>query len=204
MTMNRDLPATRRLFPWRALCLVAIAGACIAGAVQAQSLYDEKTYRPIAADVRAFRPGDIVTIQVVENATAAANADTGLKRANSAGAQLNFRSPLPVAAANATAGTQYDGGGQTERAGRLVAQISVTVREVLPNGDLLVFGEQLITINEEKQRIDVEGRLRPQDISDANVVLSSRLADARITYVGDGDVASHQKPGWWRHILDLF
>ena len=86
----------------------------------------------------------------------------------------------------------------------LLAQLSVTVREVLPNGDLTVFGEQLLVINEEQQRIDIEGRVRRQDISENNVVLSTRLADARITYVGEGDVAQRQKPGWWHHLLDLF
>jgi len=59
-------------------------------------------------------------------------------------------------------------------------------------------------INEEQQRINVEGRIRPQDLSDQNVVLSNRVADARITYVGEGDLAQRQKPAWWHHFLDLF
>ncbi len=175
-----------------------------AAAACAQSLYDAKTFRPITADSKAFRVGDIVTIQIVENASASANADTDLKRSNSAGAQLNFRSPIPIAGANATATGQFDGGGQTARTGQLLATLSVSVRDVLPNGDLLVSGEQLLVINEEQQRIDVEGRVRPQDISDTNTVLSNRVADARITYVGEGDLANRQKPGWWHHLLDLF
>lgn len=180
--------------------LLAIA----AGSAAAQSLYDAKTFRPLTADSKAFRPGDIVTIQIVENASASANADTDLKRSNSAGAELHFRSPIPIAGANATATGQFDGGGQTARTGQLLATLSVSVRDVLPNGDLLVSGEQLLVINEEQQRIDVEGRVRPQDISDTNTVLSNRVADARITYVGEGDLANRQKPGWWHHFLDLF
>ncbi|HEY9023921.1 MAG TPA: flagellar basal body L-ring protein FlgH [Burkholderiaceae bacterium] len=183
--------------------LAAILLAAAASAA-AQSLYDPKSFRPLTADSKAFRPGDIVTIQIVENASASANADTDLKRSNSGGAELHFRSPVPIAGANATGSTQFDGSGQTARTGQLLATLSVTVREVLPNGDLLVSGEQLLVINEEQQRIDVEGRVRPQDISDQNTVLSNRVADARITYVGEGDVASRQKPGWLRHILDLF
>jgi flagellar L-ring protein FlgH len=178
--------------------------ALVATTAGAQSLFDAKTFRPITADSKAFRVGDIVTIQIVENASASANADTDLKRSNSAGAELHFRSPIPIAGANATATGQFDGGGQTARTGQLLATLSVSVRDVLPNGDLLVFGEQLLVINEEQQRIDVEGRVRPQDISDANTVLSNRVADARITYVGEGDLANRQKPGWWHHLLDLF
>jgi flagellar L-ring protein FlgH len=187
-------------------CRMLAAGlvALVATSAGAQSLYDAKTFRPITADSKAFRVGDIVTIQIVENASASANADTDLKRSNSAGAELHFRSPIPIAGANATATGQFDGGGQTARTGQLLATLSVSVRDVLPNGDLLVFGEQLLVINEEQQRIDVEGRVRPQDISDANTVLSNRVADARITYVGEGDLANRQKPGWWHHLLDLF
>ena len=184
--------------------LAAIVLATAAASTAAQSLYDPKSFRPLTADSKAFRPGDIVTIQIIENASASANADTDLKRSNSAGAQLHFRSAYVVAGANATGTTQFDGGGQTARAGQLLATLSVTVRDVLPNGDLLVSGAQLLVINEEQQRIDVEGRVRPQDISDQNTVPSNRVADARITYVGEGDVASRQKPGWLRHILDLF
>jgi len=180
------------------------AGLALAGTAPAQSLYDAKTFRPLTADSKAFRVGDIVTIQVVENASATANADTDLKRSNSAGAELHLRRPTPVAGANATASGQFDGGGQTARAGQLLAQLSVTVRDVLPNGDLLIAGEQLLVINEEQQRINVEGRVRPLDITDQNVVASSRVADARITYVGEGDVAQRQKPAWWHHFLDLF
>lgn len=193
-----------RATPWACRMLAAGLVALVATAAGAQSLYDAKTFRPITADSKAFRVGDIVTIQIVENASASANADTDLKRSNSAGAELHFRSPIPVAGANATATGQFDGGGQTARTGQLLATLSVSVRDVLPNGDLLVSGEQLLVINEEQQRIDVEGRVRPQDISDANTVLSNRVADARITYVGEGDLAKRQKPGWWHHLLDLF
>lgn len=191
------MPLARRILVGAFLTAAAISAS-------SQSLYDPKTFKSLTADSKAFRVGDIVTIQIVENASATANADTDLKRSNSAGAQLNFRSPVPIAGANATATGQFDGGGQTARAGQLLATLSVSVRDVMPNGDLLVSGEQLLVINEEQQRIDVEGRVRPQDISDTNTVLSTRVADARITYVGEGDLANRQKPGWWHHFLDLF
>ena len=167
----------------------------------AQSLYDEKTFRPLTADNKAFRVGDVLTIQVIENASASANADTGTRRANNVTAQLSRPKLGPVAVGIATSG-DFDGGGSTARTGKLLAQLSVTVREVLANGDLRVAGQQLLLINEEQQRIDLEGRVRPQDISDGNVVVSSRLADARINYVGLGDLADRQRPAWWRKVVD--
>jgi flagellar L-ring protein precursor FlgH len=186
-TLSRGVPA--------AALIVAALGA------QAQSLYDEKTYRPLTADNKAFRVGDVLTVQVMENAAAQANADTGTRRNNNLSANLERSKHAPMSIGLAVGG-DFDGGGRTARAGRILAQLSVTVREVLPNGDLKVSGEQLLLINEEQQKIDLEGRVRPIDITDGNVVLSSRLADARINYVGQGDLAERQKPAWWRKVFD--
>ena len=85
---------------------------------------------------------------------------------------------------------------------KLLATLTVTVTEVLPNRELRVAGEQLLTVNEELQKVNLEGRVRPQDISDGNVVLSTRLADARITYVGEGDVSERARRSAWRRIFD--
>ena len=186
-TLSRGVPAVA--------LIVAALGA------QAQSLYDEKTYRPLTADNKAFRVGDVLTVQVIENAAAQANADTGTRRNNNLSANLERSKHAPMSIGLAVGG-DFDGGGRTARAGKILAQLSVTVREVLPNGDLKVSGEQLLLINEEQQKIDLEGRVRPTDITDGNVVLSSRLADARINYVGQGDLAERQKPAWWRKVFD--
>jgi flagellar L-ring protein precursor FlgH len=75
------------------------------------------------------------------------------------------------------------------------------VKGVAPHGDLLVGGTQLIEVNEEKQHIVLEGRVRPVDVSESNTVLSSRLADAKITYVGDGLLGDKQRPGVIGRIL---
>jgi flagellar L-ring protein precursor FlgH len=79
--------------------------------------------------------------------------------------------------------------------------MSVSVVGVAANGDLLVAGEQVLEINSDRQKIRVEGRVRPLDISDANAVLSSRLADAKISYLGDGDLANRQRPGFWSRLF---
>jgi flagellar L-ring protein precursor FlgH len=50
--------------------------------------------------------------------------------------------------------------------------------------------------------VSLEGRVRPQDISDGNVVLSTRLAEARITYLGEGELSQRQQRAWWRKLLD--
>ncbi|HEV8690100.1 MAG TPA: flagellar basal body L-ring protein FlgH [Ideonella sp.] len=181
-----------------------LLAAVVALPASAQSLYDETTFRALTADHKAFRVGDVLTVQVIENAMATANADTGTQRSNGLNADVAIHYHRDhLASGRAAIGSDFDGGGRTERAGKLVAQLTVSIRDVLANGDLLVAGEQQLTINDERQRISLTGRVRPQDISDANVVLSTRIADADITYVGEGHLADRQKPAWWRQLTDI-
>lgn len=188
----------------RARRLAALCFVSLMATAQAQSLYEESSYRPLTSDNKAFRVGDVLTIQVIENATAVASADSGSHRKNSAGLELfrdssNFRRDVGVG----TTG-DFDGGGRTSRAGKLVTQMSVKVTEVLPNGDLLVSGEQTLVINQEKQQIRVSGQVRLQDITDGNVVLSSRLADASIDYAGAGVLTDSQRVPWWQRVRSWF
>jgi len=168
---------------------------------QGASLYDEASYRPLAADNKAFRVGDAITVQVFENASASTNSDTTTRRKNAIAADL-ARSDNRLSRFDLNVAGDFDGGGRTQRAGKLLAQLTVSVKEILPNGELRVGGEQKLMINDELQRINIEGRVRSQDISDGNVVLSTRLADAQITYMGDGDLSERQRRGWWRKIVD--
>jgi len=180
---------------------IALAGALLAGHALAASLYDEKTFRPLTADNKAFRVGDLITVQVVESASASTDSDTTTRRTNNLSASLSHGVARVTSAEAAVAG-QFDGGGHTERNGKLVAQVSVSVRQVLPNGEMLIAGEQQLRLNDELQRIQLDGRVRPQDISDGNVVLSTRIADAHIVYHGEGDVTERQRRAWWRKLGD--
>jgi flagellar L-ring protein FlgH len=182
---------------WFALGCIVL---CCASA-QATSLYNEATFRPLTADNKAFRVGDILTVQVFENSSASTSSDTGTRRKNNVSASLT-RPSGTVSTAGLGVNGDFDGGGQTQRANRVLITLSVSVREVLPNGDLRIAGEQMLNVNQEQQRVTLEGRVRPQDVSDGNVVLSTRLADARITYLGEGEVSQRQQRAWWRKLLD--
>ncbi len=172
----------------------------------AGSLYNPQTFRPFTSDNKAFRVGDVLTVQVFENSSATSSADTGTRRNNDIGVVVTSQndSDSKRRQAGITTGGEFDGGGRTQRASRLLATLTVTVEEVLPNGDLRLAGEQLLTVNSEQQKVSLKGRVRPSDVSDVNVVLSTRLADAQITYVGEGDVSERSKRGAWRRLLDWF
>lgn len=178
-----------------------VMSLCVTSALQAESLYREGTYRPLTADNKAFRVGDLLTVQVFENSSASTTADTGTRRNNAVSAAFSL-SRNPSTAMDLAAGGSFDGGGRTQRANRLLATLTVLVKEVLPTGDLKVSGEQLLTVNEELQKVRLEGLVRPIDISDGNIVLSTRLADATITYVGEGHLSERQRRSLWRTVLD--
>jgi flagellar L-ring protein precursor FlgH len=185
------------------LRMLAMALASVAVSAAAESLYREETYKPLVSDNKAYRLGDVLTVQVLETSSAASSADTRAGR--SSGLGVDYSDTLHRSRAiNVQVNNDFDGRGVTQRAGRLLAQITVNVVGIEPNGDLRVAGQQEVEINREKQHIKLEGRVRTQDVSDGNVVLSTRLADSRISYVGDGDLALRQRSPWWQTLLSWF
>lgn len=200
----RPLNPTRRVFIAVAGLASIVFAMCTGLPAIAESLYAEGQYRPLTSDNRAFRAGDALTVQVFENSSANTTVNTGTQRKNGVSLSLTHKAGQPVAQTGLNVGGDFDGGGRTQRANKLLATLTVTVQSLLPNGDMLVAGEQLLNINDELQKVTLEGRVRQVDISDANVVLSTRLADARINYVGEGDVSERSRRGWWRKLLDGF
>jgi len=170
----------------------------------AESLYREASFRSLTSDNRAYRAGDVLTVLVVENASASASANTTTEKRGGIGVSLVLPTQILKSgggAASVDLNDDFTGKGSINRSGRVLAQLSVTVIAVAPNGDMIIAGKQLIEVNDEKQSIVLEGRVRPVDVSESNTVLSSRIADAKITYVGDGVLAEKQRPGILTRIL---
>lgn len=168
-------------------------GLCAAPATAA-TLYAPGNWPALAADRRASQVGDILTILVYENATASNSASSGSTKSSKLDGRIAAGSSFDKSAGIGIGGSS-DNQGSTGRSGRMVAQISATVEEVLPNGDLRVGGSQLLHLNGERTTIKVKGRVRAADISASNAVLSSRLADAQIDYDGTGFVSRSGRPG---------
>jgi len=172
----------------------------IAAPGQAADLFDPNTYQAMTSDKRALRVGDALTVLVYEDSSASSSADTSTN--TSAGLRTDFsRTNGARNGFQAGVGDDYGGRGRIQRSGRLLAQLSVPVQEILPNGDLAVAGEQRIDVNGEKTNIKLKGRVRPQDIASNNTVLSSRLADVSIEYIGDGYLTDRSRPGLIPRVL---
>lgn len=189
----------------RAALALLLAAGLLAAEAAADSLYSDDAYQPLAADIRAHRPGDLLTVLVLEESrgSATATADTDRSTDLHARAQGEITG-VGGGEASGTAEIQHDfsGEGAIARSGRLVARVSVTVTEVLPNGDLAVSGAQRIIFNQEVQSIVVQGNVRPYDIARDNTVPSNRLSNATIEYTGDGLLARAESKSWLSRLLD--
>ena len=159
----------------------------------AGSLFDADDYHPLAADNKAWRVGDNLTVLIIENAQASASANTATTKDGSVSGSLRGTNKTRSGGIDLT--EDFKGGGTVTRSGKLLAQVTVSVQAIQPSGDLDVKGEQLIELNNEKQHITLEGRIRPQDISTDNTVPSTRVSNTRISYVGQGVLGEKQKPG---------
>lgn len=175
-----------------ALALLAVL-ACMPASGRADNLLPPGAYSSLVADRRALAPGDNLTVLVYENASATTSAATSAEK--TAATRFAFKGKNSDSSAALDASDEYEGRGRIQRSGKLLAQITVTVQSVDASGALWVRGQQLIEFNDEKQEIKLEGRVRPRDIGENNTVPSSRLADARISYIGDGVLADRQRPG---------
>lgn len=177
----------------RHILLLGLVCMAPVNAVLGDSLFDVQYYRPVASDHRAYKAGDNLTVLIVETAVAATSANTSTNRATDMSGELAGNSAFNFG--NVDLDNNFTGGGSIERSGKLAAQITVTVEAVLPNGDLYIKGEQVVEVNDEKQRIAIEGRVRPVDIAVNNTVLSTRVNDSKVSYVGKGILGQSQKPG---------
>lgn len=182
--------------------IIFALGLLICGQSNSESLYKSDNYRSLISDRRAYRVGDVLTVLIVENSSATATAGTNTDKSNDVG--IKFSSPTSSNKNyDLSLENDFDAGGKIARSGKLLAQISVTVKSVNPNGDLVISGDQDIEINDEKQTINIEGRVRSIDVDEKNTVVSTRIANAKITYIGDGVLAENQHKGWLSRIISF-
>lgn len=162
-------------------------------------------------DMRARHVGDMLTIKLAEKTDATKSASTEVAKSTSTtianptilGATPKFGLPgiLPLSgggdlSASLSSSNDFSGEGDSDQSNQLTGDITVTVVEVLSNGYLVVRGEKRIGINQGNEYIKVSGIVRPADIDSTNTVMSTKLADPTIVYIGDGPVADANVMGW--------
>ncbi len=169
-------------------------------------LLDPCSRKSLFSDHRAMQKGDILTVRILESATASGEANTSTSRKNSFSGILSKFFGLNLHGHNELSGKDeisFEGKGKTNRSDKLMTTITVKVVDVLPNGNLVIQGRRELVINNEHRYIILKGIVRPEDISYNNEVLSTQVADAEVIYKGKGVIARKQGPGWGMWLLDL-
>ena len=179
----------------------------------AQSLWNDGVSKPMYSDKRASRVGDLITIVVQENTTASKDNATSTSKKASMDAAIAAFLYSPAASGLLTKGGQlpalkynsantFDGGGTIKNSEQIVAQVTVRVIDVLPNGNMVVEGTRETSFAGEKQNIVLRGIVRPEDVASNNTVFSYNVADAKINIVGKGAITDSQRKGWFTKIWD--
>ena len=153
-------------------------------------------------DRRAYRAGDIITVSLNERTVSSKSAETKIEKDSNVnfGADTVLGQPVTLhdntllTSVNQARG--FDGAAETDQENRLLGSIAVTVVAVLPNGLLQIRGEKWMTLTNGKEFIRLSGLIRPDDVSSLNTIASTKVADARISYSGTGDLANANQQGW--------
>lgn len=160
-------------------------------------------------DSKAYRIGDLLTIALRESTNASKSAETNTEKEDevdtSAAALLGVAPTLKGNAilTNTLDGSRsFEGSGDSAQSNSLTGEIAVMVTDVLPGGNLSIRGEKIIGLNQGSEFIRISGLVRPQDVSANNVVLSSKIANARIYYGGGGVIAESNTRGWLSRMFD--
>ncbi|MCP5335086.1 MAG: flagellar basal body L-ring protein FlgH [Oceanospirillaceae bacterium] len=175
-----------------------------APAITDGSLYQANYSMALYSDQRARRIGDVITVSLDEKMAAkkSNSANTSRKTSANLPTPTVLGSQYPFFDTSVSSDSAFNGTGKADQSNSLTGQITVTISDIMPNGILEVRGEKWIKLNTGDEYIRVRGLVRPQDISPDNTVLSSKLADARISYGGKGGVHDSAKQGWLSELFN--
>ena len=159
-------------------------------------------------DIKPYRIGDVLTIVLQESTSATKAATTSTKKEDS----VDMAAPTIFGKTPTYNGTSilgmtmapkrdFSGEADSAQSNTLRGEITVTVVDVLPNNNLVVQGEKWFTLNQGKEYIRIAGVVRPLDIDAENKIVSTKLADAQITYSGEGMLADSNTQGWFSRFL---
>lgn len=167
------------------------------------SIYQAGQNVALFEDLKARQVGDIVTVILAESTNAAKSSDTSLDKNNS----TTITNPVLAGQVRTiggdnnlgfdlSSGSAFGGESESNQSNSLQGSITVTVAKILPGGNFYVQGEKWVKLNQGDEYIRLRGIIRPVDISANNTILSTKVADARISYSGTGATAEVNMVGW--------
>lgn len=167
-------------------------------------------------DQRANNVGDIITVKIAIDDEAKLDNSTERTRSSSESAGLDsllgYEQALdrifPEAVDNTAlvgggADSAHKGEGAIDRKEEIDVKLAALVTQILPNGNLVIHGRQEVLVNYEKRILAVDGVIRPQDIAIDNSIPYEQIAEARITYGGEGQISDVQQPRYGQQLYDI-
>lgn len=167
-------------------------------------------------DQRAKDVGDIITVVIEIADEATLENETERTRNSGESAQLDsllgyeqaLDKVLPEAIDNTSlieggADSNFSGAGSVEREEEITVKLAALITQILPNGNMAIHGRQEVLVNFEKRILQINGVIRPQDISTENTVAYDQIAEARIIYGGEGQITDVQQPRYGQQLYDI-
>ena len=167
------------------------------------AIYHPSSHRGLFEDRRARLIGDLLTIQIQEKTTARSSSNSSVDRKGSVDGSISrlpfvpqTSSLMPKLGLAGESNNTFEGKGATGSENLFTGTITVTVVDVLPNGNLVVSGEKQVGINQNVEALRFSGVVNPATVLPGNIVSSTQVADARLEVRGRGDIDSAQTVGW--------
>jgi flagellar L-ring protein precursor FlgH len=171
------------------------------------AIFQAASYRPLFEDHRARLPGDVLTVRIVERVNASQKSTSSIDKSGQLSGNItalpgvNGAKVLSRAAVEAGMANTFGGKGATENSNDFTGTITAVVREVLPNGHLLITGEKQIGVNANVDVLRFSGQVDPRSIQAGNSVLSAQIANVRLEHRGRGAQADAQTVGWLQRVF---
>ncbi|MEW6444499.1 MAG: flagellar basal body L-ring protein FlgH [Pseudomonadota bacterium] len=171
------------------------------------AIFNPDMHSGLFGDQKAFRVGDVLTVLLQEKTNASKSANTNASKDDKGSTSVTglFGAPAYVLedmGAGFEAGRSFKGQGTATQKNALEGDITVTVARVLPSGNLMIQGEKFIGINQGLEYVRLSGVVRPTDVSRDNTVSSTKIANARIQYGGDGMINDANTQGWFGRLFN--
>lgn len=189
--------------------------APVLSAHQANSLWRNGA-RAFFKDQRASEIGDILTVEIEIDDDASIKNETTRTRDNTDSAswtslfgyEAALDAILPEAVdapniLNLDSDLRNKGTGEIKRDDQVNLKLAAVVTQVLPNGNLVIEGQQEVRVNFDLRELSVRGIVRPEDISASNTISYEKIAEARIAYGGRGQIQDVQQPRFGSQVLDV-
>jgi flagellar L-ring protein FlgH len=164
-------------------------------------------------DHRVWQVGDLLTIEITQNASATKNVSQNIGRADSVASTVSNFFGLPTSFGHSSRTTQFNpnlayssantlaGSGATAQSDSFLATVSAMVQRIRPNGDLVITGQDEVKLVGGKEYIRIAGVVHPEDIASGDTVLSTQMAEAHIEFSGDGETYLAPKMGFVQRLF---